>query len=426
MPALGASAKLAEARSLLRRRRLHEAALAFASALGPKQRDAAAWLEYGNTLSALEDYPAAVAAFDTALVHRPGFVAAWNDRGVALRSLGRLTEARESLERAVALQPSFAAATTNLANLELSAGQLERAEALYRRALRDDASSGAARTGLGRTLWQTGRSTEACREFERALQNAPGSFDALLALVSFQLGTRRLAEAISTCDRFLRLAPNHSGALGLRSEVGREGRDDRYSHLLDLDRWLKIQDLPADTALHADLTTLLTAELRLTPAPPHHATQGGLHSGPLSSLEHPALARLEELIERELSEYAAAHANNAPWALARPAAVALHTWGVVLGAEGFQLPHLHPDAWLSGVYYVAVPERASGDSDAHAGCLELGRGDPALALLRSRPSRFIQPQPGRLVIFPSWLYHSTIPHGMPGLRISIAFDCVRV
>jgi uncharacterized protein (TIGR02466 family) len=246
-----------------------------------------------------------------------------------------------------------------------------------------------------------------------------------LALVSFQLGTRRLAEALSACDRFLRLAPTHSGGLGLRAEIGRECRDDRYAHLLDLNRWLEVRDLPANPALHADLTALLTAQLRLTPAPPHHATQKGLHSGPLSSLRHPALAQLEELIERELGAYAAAHTTDAPLAH-NPSAVALHTWGVVLGADGFQLPHLHPDAWLSGVYYVAVPERASSRANEHAGCLELGQPDPALALHRARRSKFIQPLPGRLVLFPSWLYHSTIPHGAPGLRISIAFDCVRV
>ena len=410
----------------MRRRRLHEAARAFAAALGPKQRDATAWLEYGSTLSALEDYATAVAAFDTALHHRPGFVAAWNDRGVALRALGRPAEARASWERAVALQPSFAAATTNLANLELAEQQLERAEALYRRALRDDASNLAARTGLGRTLWQGGSNVEACREFERALQQSPSSFDALLALVSFQLSTRRLAEALSACDRFLRLTPNHSGGLGLRAEVGRECKDDRYAELLDLDRWLKVRDLPVDSALHAELTALLTAQLRLTPAPPHHATQQGLHSGPLSSLHHPALSRLEELLERELGAYASALTTNVPWAHSPNTAVALHTWGVVLGADGFQLPHLHPDAWLSGVYYVAVPERADGNSEDHAGSLEFGRADPALALRRARRSRFVQPQPGRLVLFPSWLYHSTIPHGASGLRISIAFDCLRV
>ena len=110
-----------------------------------------------------------------------------------------------------------------------------------------------ARTGLGRTLWQTGRNAEASRELECALQHAPGSFDALLALVSFQLSIRRETEALSVCERFLQRAPYHSGALGLRTEVGRECKDDRDAHLTDLSRWLSVKDLPADASLHADL-----------------------------------------------------------------------------------------------------------------------------------------------------------------------------
>jgi tetratricopeptide (TPR) repeat protein len=415
---------LAEARALLRQRRLHEAARAFASALDARRCDVGGWLEYGGTLSALEDYAAALAAFDTALSHRPGFVAAWNDRGVALQALGRIDESRKSFERAVQLQPGFAAAIANLANLELASADLERAEALYRQALRNDAASVAARIGLGRTLWRLRRHAEARRELERALDTAPSSFDALLALVVFQLDTTRLSEALAACDRFLRLSPGHSGALGLRAEVGRECRDESRGDLLDLGRWLSVRDLPADPRLHGDLTGLLTAQLPLNAAPPHHATQRGLRSGPLSSLDHPVLARLEALVEREIFAYVSERKHERALSLRRPTAVALHMWGVVLRGDGFQLPHLHPEAWLSGVYYVAVPSRTTRPAGNRAGCLEFGTADPALNVKRGRASHFVEPIPGRLVLFPSWLYHSTVPHRAQGLRISIAFDCV--
>ncbi len=394
-------------------------------ALRTKPHDAEAWLEYGTTLAALEDYAGATAAFDAAIADRPGFVAAWNDRGVALRALGRAEEARENFERAAALQPNFAAATTNLANLELASSRFERAEALYRRALRDDATSINARTGLGRALGKLGRKLEALRELARAVELAPSSFDALLALITFQLGTRRLAEALGACDRFLRLAPGHSGGLGLRAAIGRECRDERYSHLLDVERWLSVRDLPDDAEFHAELTVCLTSRLPLNTAPPQHATQQGLHSGPLWSHDQPALARLEAMIENELSAYVDVHGSADAAVRSRPRAVALHTWGVVLGADGFQLPHLHPDAWLSGVYYVAVPSTGPAQADARAGCLELGPPDRELLLNRESARKLIRPKPGRLVIFPSWLYHGTVPHGAPGLRISIAFDCVR-
>jgi len=34
----------------------------------------------------------------------------------------------------------------------------------------------------------------------------------------------------------------------------------------------------------------------------------------------------------------------------------------------------------------------------------------------------VRAEPGRLVVFPSWYWHRTLPFAQPGERISIAFD----
>ena len=82
---------------------------------------------------------------------------------------------------------------------------------------------------------------------------------------------------------------------------------------------------------------------------------------------------------------------------------------------------MHPLGWLSGVYYVGVPPDM-GSAGPEAGWLEFGAPPPRLALLPSGPLRRIEPRQGRLVIFPSWFHHRTLPFTATGLRISIAFD----
>ena len=72
----------------------------------------------------------------------------------------------------------------------------------------------------------------------------------------------------------------------------------------------------------------------------------------------------------------------------RPSAGRLfNIWGVVLEKGGHQTPHIHPSAWLSGVYYARVPEAIG--SEAPDGWLEFGGADcPFPSLSRtSRPAR---------------------------------------
>ena len=95
----------------------------------------------------------------------------------------------------------------------------------------------------------------------------------------------------------------------------------------------------------------------------------------------------------------------------------LRIWGTLLAPGGHQLPHLHPLAWLSGVYYVEVPPGLGDD-----GALEFGEPPPRVTARVEPERRRVGARPGRLVVFPSWFWHRTLPFAQPGERISVAFD----
>ena len=72
------------------------------------------------------------------------------------------------------------------------------------------------------------------------------------------------------------------------------------------------------------------------------------------------------------------------------------------------MSHIHDDGRLSGVYYVSVPKTSS--VNPRAGCLVLVSSE------HNGPSvdppwgtRDVHPVPGRLVLFPSYIPHATIP-----------------
>ena len=97
------------------------------------------------------------------------------------------------------------------------------------------------------------------------------------------------------------------------------------------------------------------------------------------------------------------------------------SWSSRMAPGGFHLNHIH-SAWISSVYYVAVPD-AVADERTKEGWLKFGE-PPADVGLKDAIRRTVQPRPGRLVLFPSYTWHGTIPYRSPGARTTIAFDIV--
>ena len=95
------------------------------------------------------------------------------------------------------------------------------------------------------------------------------------------------------------------------------------------------------------------------------------------------------------------------------------SWSVRLRDAGFHISHVHPQGWISSALYIALPEAIDG-GDPHAGWLSLG--DPPSTLAPTVPgARHVEPKPGRLVLFPSWMWHGTVPFER-GERLTVAFD----
>ena len=95
------------------------------------------------------------------------------------------------------------------------------------------------------------------------------------------------------------------------------------------------------------------------------------------------------------------------------------SWSVRLRGAGHHANHVHPLGWISSALYVALPERGPGERE-DAGWLALGEPDAKLRL--DLPAwRKVEPRLARLVLFPSWMWHGTVPFEQ-GERLTVAFD----
>ncbi|UVO50447.1 putative 2OG-Fe(II) oxygenase [Sphingomonas sp. SUN019] len=198
--------------------------------------------------------------------------------------------------------------------------------------------------------------------------------------------------------------------------------DDPRHAWLDDSRLVRIIDIGTDWPEFARLADTLRA-LHVTRAQPlDQSVRGGTQTdGPLLSRIDPVIAAVRARLIDAVRDYIAA---LPPRDAAHPllGRIPRHprfagSWSVRLSAGGRHDPHVHPEGWLSSAFYVALPSRSP---DADVGRLTLGH--PQASLETGLPAQqTIDPLPGRLVLFPSTMWHGTLPFPA-GERLTVAFD----
>jgi hypothetical protein len=201
--------------------------------------------------------------------------------------------------------------------------------------------------------------------------------------------------------------------------------------LYDYDRLVRVYDLAPPRGFgsiaefNAALETSLMARHRLARQPFDQSmrsgtqTTGNLVAAPDTAIQAALAAFLEPI-----ADYRARLGD----ADSHPLSVRNHgetryqgCWSVRLKAEGFHVNHIHPEGWLSSAYYVSVPGEAE-DPGRQDGWIKFG--EPRMPVPGAGPDLTVQPRAGRLVLFPSYMWHGTMAiHGREP-RLTMAFDVV--
>ena len=121
-------------------------------------------------------------------------------------------------------------------------------------------------------------------------------------------------------------------------------------------------------------------------------------------------------LSKQLGRHALRFADECGFALERkPRLDSL--WVNLLRSGGHHGAHIHPNSIISGTLYVEVP----------AGSGAIRFEDPRLPLMMAAPTRpetfvTVEPRPGLLLLWESWLRHEVLPGQGRGERLSISFN----
>ncbi len=180
--------------------------------------------------------------------------------------------------------------------------------------------------------------------------------------------------------------------------------------------------LPAELARLAE--TLRTLHILQAPYPEQSVRGGTQTDRPLFFNPDPAIQATRARIAGAVRDYVGTLPDmDASHPLLSPSRDEIYfegSWSVRLQDKGYHASHTHVMGWISSAFYVSLPDEPG---PTPAGWLGLGTPPPELGLDLAAYAN-VKPEPGRLVLFPSTMWHSTNPFEA-GERLTIAFDIRR-
>lgn len=192
-------------------------------------------------------------------------------------------------------------------------------------------------------------------------------------------------------------------------------------------RLVGVHDLGLSSTELAALADHLRALHITTAAPLDQSVRGGTQTdGNLLLRADPPLqalkARLLALVEQHVAQLPPADPRHPTLPGRRTPLRIAGSWSVRLQTAGFHTDHVHPQGWFSSALYLALPDTLGQGGEDHAGWLSLGEARDLVPGLS--PRQLVEPKPGRLVLFPSTMWHGT--RSFPqGERLTVAFDIAR-
>ncbi|HEY8118296.1 MAG TPA: tetratricopeptide repeat protein [Methylophilaceae bacterium] len=435
--------------------KISEAITHYRKTINLKPNLAVAHFNLGTALQAQGNMDEAIAGYRKAIALEPSFFEALGNLGTCLQQQGKLEEAVAIYRKALGINPD-ARGHFNLATALRDQGKLDEAIAVYQKALAIHPNYVAAHNNLGEALRDQGKMQEAVKSYQNALAIDPANTEANFNIAQFLYDAGKFEEAIPyfeksqlddwqertlhclyKAEKFTEFKQKLDQLISSRKHTSpflatlsthystNFGIGDNYNFCKNAMEFVYQNRIEA---LANENNQLLRDLLRdINNAEIAERKQGRLHYGTQSAgnlFKRPeaSFRALAELIKKEFEAYRQRFIG-ADCELIKSFPTEFEftsSWYVKMQQGGHLTSHIHELGWLSGAVYLAMPQ---DKHNADEGRFAFGtHGDNYPQKRSDFPENAILPNVGDIILFPSSLFHRTIPFNSNEERICIAFD----
>ncbi|WP_430419207.1 putative 2OG-Fe(II) oxygenase [Phenylobacterium sp.] len=393
---------------------------------------ALSWGVMARAKSAIGDLDGAENAYREALRRAPNRVeTAAEYANLAWMRRGDLAEAEMILDRCAHAGGLPAPLLLTKARFLDAAGQAEKGAVLLAMAADRMPDEVALLMAAGQAALELGRLDDAERFAARAEARLPDQPGVLNQAVIVHLARGRADLALAKARRGLELDPGNQSLWGWAASAARALGDPLYHELYDYDAMVGVYEIAAPSGW-ADLTSYLAdlaaALNRIHLYDTHPSSQSLRHGSQttyrLTGSDDRAIKAFFKAIDAPIRQHIARLGKGTDPLRSRSTGNYRieGAWSVRLKPGGFHKDHFHPEGWLSSAFYVETPDSAL-DSVEKQGWIRFGQ--PPFVTDPPQPAdHVVRPKPGRLVLFPSYMWHGTVPFATDERRMTIAFDAV--
>ncbi len=377
----------------------------------------------------------------------------------ALYAANRKKDAEVIATKGVELWPQVVALHSALSRMRFLAGEGESSVAANEAAIKQKPNDLALRLTCADSLHRAGFPQKALAVLDEALRLAPDTPVLLTAMGVILDELDRPLDGLKVLRRVAEIAPSKSTQRNLLSTLLRAGQPEEalrianellaeqpheqyliacattamrmldhpdYRVWCDYGRMVRTYEITAPPsyftvqAFNADLSSLLRTQHKTNAHPlDQHIPNGSQTGRSLLKLEEPVIKHFLTAMDLAVRDYVNRLSENDPIGARRGKHCHYSgLWSVRLTDGGHQPNHVHDRGWISSVYFTSVLP-AERPKDPKAGWVKFG--EPNRAPAGCGPEKFVEPQPGLLILFPSYMWHGTVPFE-GSERLSMAFD----
>ncbi|WP_417318960.1 tetratricopeptide repeat protein [Emcibacter sp.] len=415
-------------------KRLEEAKACCMEVIRRNPQQLESWQNYAAILHEEGDNPKAIQAYKKLLEIDPTHMESHRILNNIIWESEAQGEFLNSYERAMQQRPDVVEIPVVYAEYLNLAGYPDKSLEMLERAIKRFPESPELNYAFGKTYNQLKDYNTARGYYEKSVAGKTDDEEYHFEFARMLINMGDLDYALRQLEAAERINPDEQTIWALRAACWRLMEDEREHWLQNYDLFVRGIELKVPEGygsieeFNEHLLETLVSLHKMQRQPLDQTLRGGTQTfGHLYGNKHEVISKLRAAVYDAARRYIADLPEDKTHPLTRRLTHDIKfsgSWSCRLKSQGFHTNHMHPKGWISGPYYVSLPDeiKKSTDDGDRPGWVKFGEANLIIDGKYNTPRKMIKPEEGMQVFFPSYTWHGTNPFTSDQYRVTAPCD----